>query len=151
LLPGRGRLELSLAEVLFAQRRFEEAEQLCLDVQSRPDLLKFERLRLYVTLAKLHHVVCDYDGASRSWADALVAVRKFPNENCATRIIISSVCDILSRQGGPSPNSQLLDQSRQHLYILDEREKPGGFRCWIAGMRHWAEYLLSEDSIRSRL
>lgn len=40
--PGGSLLELSLAEALFAQEHFKEAERLCLDIQSRPDLLKFE-------------------------------------------------------------------------------------------------------------
>ncbi|KAI1359472.1 hypothetical protein F5Y08DRAFT_349637 [Xylaria arbuscula] len=149
-LSGRGRLELSLAEALFAQSRFGEVEQLCLAVQSYPSLFKFEKLRLHVTLAKLCHLASDYNGASRHWADAMVAVSKYPNENCATRIIVLSVCDILKRQSAPSSNDMLLDQSQQHLRHLDAREKPGGFRCWIAGMRHWAEYL-SRDISTSRL
>ena len=51
--PSSGRLGLSLAESLFAQRRFIEVQQFCLDIQSRPGLLKFEQLRLHITLAKL--------------------------------------------------------------------------------------------------
>ena len=35
-------LELSLAEALFAQGRSDEAEEVCLDIQSRPRLLKLE-------------------------------------------------------------------------------------------------------------
>lgn len=146
-----GLLELSLADALFAQHRFEEAEQLCLAVQCRPGLLRFEKLRLQVTLAKIRHINGDNEEASRHWAEALVAVGKFPNENCATRVIVSSVCDILSRQEGVSTDNSLLDQSKRHLCLLDERERSGGFRCWIAGMRHWAEYLSRHTSVRSRL
>ncbi|KAI5455731.1 hypothetical protein BGZ63DRAFT_368306 [Mariannaea sp. PMI_226] len=150
--PGRSLLELSLAETLFAQRRFKEAEELCLKVQSRLGLLKFEQLRLHITLAKIRHVNSDDEGASPHWAKAMVAISKFPNESGATRIIVKSVCDILSRQTVSVPDNGLLDQSLETLNSLDKLEKPWGVRCWIAGMRHWAEYLQSGDrSLRTRL
>ncbi|KAL2130011.1 hypothetical protein VTI74DRAFT_7007 [Chaetomium olivicolor] len=55
-VSGSSVLELSLTEAPFAQGRFEELERVSLVVQSRPALLKMERLRLYITLAKTHHV-----------------------------------------------------------------------------------------------
>lgn len=63
---GGSLLELSLAEALFAQGRFKEAEGLCLDVKSRPSLLKFETLRLHITLAKIRHVNSDNEDALSS-------------------------------------------------------------------------------------
>jgi hypothetical protein len=41
---------------MFAQSRLDEAESLSIEVQSRPNLLKFERLRSHITLAKIRHV-----------------------------------------------------------------------------------------------
>ncbi len=49
-------LELSLAEALFAQSRFEEAEPTCLKRLSSASLSKCEKLRLHITLTKLHHI-----------------------------------------------------------------------------------------------
>jgi len=138
LFPGRSLLELSLAEVLFAQELFDEAKQLCLCIQSRPGLTKFETLRLYITLAKLRHVRSDYDGAFPCWAEALAAISKFPKETGgATRIIIVSICDIFSHQG----QKQLLDQSKRQVASLDELARSGGAKHWIAGLRQWLEYL----------
>jgi len=138
LSPGRSLLELSLAEALFAQGRFKEAEELCLCIQSRSGLTKFEKLRLYITLAKLRHVVSDYEGAFSYWASAMVAISKFPIETGGTtRIIVESICDILSHQG----HQQLLDQSKQQVASLDKLARPGSVWHWIAGLRHWLEYL----------
>lgn len=149
ILPGRSLLELSLSEALFAQGRFGEAEKLCLDIQSRPGLLKFEKLRLYITLAKVRHVNSDDDGAFGHWANALVAISRYPVETGgATRIIVRSICDILARQG----RQELLDQYLQQLASLDELVRPGGVWNWIAGLRHWMKFLESKDkSFRSRM
>ncbi|ATY60543.1 hypothetical protein A9K55_006954 [Cordyceps militaris] len=139
----RSLLDLSLAEVLFAQQRVSEAEELCLEIESRAGLLKYEQLRLHITLAKIRHIKLDDEGASSHWAKAMVAVGKFPNESGVTRIIVKSVCDILRRQRVPVPDNNLLDQSLQTLDSIDKLEKPGGIRCWIAGLRHWVDYLQS--------
>ncbi|KAH7127589.1 hypothetical protein EDB81DRAFT_889385 [Dactylonectria macrodidyma] len=56
-------LQLSVAEALFAQERLEEAKLLCLYVGSRPDLLKLEKLRLHITMAKIHHIHAEYEEA----------------------------------------------------------------------------------------
>lgn len=144
-------LELSLAEMLFGQGRFNEAEELCLDVQSRPTLLRFEKLRLHITLAKIYHINSDYERASAQWAQAMVAVSKFPNESGATRIIVMSVCDILARQKAPGQDNPLLDQSLTTLDSLGKLAKPDGVRCWIAGLRHWVESLQSRDASIRRL
>ena len=149
-LSGGRLLGLCLAESLFAQRRFKEAEQLCLEIQSRPGLLKLEQLRFHITLAKLRHVDSDDEGAGPHWAKAMVAVRRFLNETYATRIIVMSVCDILSRLS--VSNNLLLDQSLETLASLGKLAKPGGYRCWIAGLRHWVEYLQSGNNfVRSRM
>ncbi|KAK0628691.1 hypothetical protein B0T17DRAFT_588740 [Bombardia bombarda] len=149
--PGRSLLELSLAEALFAQGRFKETEKLCLDIQSRTGLLKFEKLRLHITLAKIRHIDSDDNGASSYWAKAMVAISQFPNESGATRIIVMSVCDILSRQSASWPENWLLNQSLETLDSLGKLAKPGGVRCWIAGLRHWVEYLQSRGNLRSHL
>ena len=146
---GRSLLELSLAEVLFAQGRLEEAEGLCSDIQSRPGLLKVEKLRLYITLAKIRHICSDNEGASSRWGEALKAIGKFPMTNGrTTRIIVMSICDTLRCLG----HTWLVRDSLKEVATLDELAKPGGVQCWIAGMRHWLEYLQSRDnSLRSRI
>lgn len=90
--PGGCLLELSLAEALFAQKRFQDAEQVCLGVQSRSRLLKMERLRLHITIAKIRHVNSDHEGALSCWNEAMVAVGKFTLTNGhTTRIIAMSI------------------------------------------------------------
>jgi tetratricopeptide (TPR) repeat protein len=141
-------LELSLAEALFAQGRSEEAEDLCMDIQSRPRLLKVEKLRLCITQAKLRHIALDYNRALPHWANAMVAISKFPIETGGTtRTIIASICDILNQQG----RKQLMEQSRSQLVAVDKLEKPGRTWCWIAGLRQWQVYLEGQDKFRSHM
>ncbi|KND92895.1 hypothetical protein TOPH_02403 [Tolypocladium ophioglossoides CBS 100239] len=135
---GRSLLELSLAEALFAQGRLKEAERLCLDVQSRPGLLKFEKLRLHITLAKIRHVDSENQGALSYWSEAMGAIGKFPmTSGRTTRIIVMSICDTLGCLG----HNWLMHESQRQVASLDELAKPGGIQYWIAGLRHWLEYL----------
>lgn len=137
---GGSLVELSLAEALFAQKRLDEAEDVCLLVQSRPALLKLEKLRLHITLAKIRHMRSDYAGALSSWSEAMKAIGKFPRTNGrATRIIVISICDTLKIMG----HSELLDKSLKQVASLDELAKPGAAEYWIAGLRHWLEYIQS--------
>jgi len=148
---NRSALELSLAESLFAQERFRDAEKLCSDIHSRPRLLKFEKLRLYITLAKLRQVDSDDDRALVYWNEALMAVAKFPENNgYVTRVIVLSNCDIICRQG----HTWLIHASDKQLAGLArvaKLAKPGGALYWIAGLRHWLKYLQCNDSLRSRM
>lgn len=144
---GKSRLELSLAEVLFAQGRFQEAEKLCLAVQPRPGLLKLERVRLHVTMAKIRHIVPDYESAFSSWNEAMKEIAKFQLTNGhTTRIIVLSICDTLRGLG----QDALLQESMKQVAALDDTEKPGGIRYWIAGMQHWLDSLDSRG-LRSRI
>ena len=86
--PGQSLLELSLAEALFAQERFEEVEKLCLEIQTRPSLLKLEKLRLHITLAKIRHVKLDNKGALSYWSAAKKAIGKFHLTNGRSTWII---------------------------------------------------------------
>lgn len=144
---GKSLLELSLAEALFAQERFREAERLCLDIQSRPGLLKFEKLRLHITMAKIRHVESDNEGALSCWSGAMKEIAKFHLTNGrTTRTIVISICDTLSGLG----QTWLVPESLKQVAYLDEIAKPGSVQYWIAGLRHWLEYLESR-SLRSRM
>lgn len=143
-LPSSSPLDLCLAEALFAQSRLDEAESLCLEVQSRPDLLKFERLRLHITLAKIRHVRSANEEALACWGEAMKAIGKFRLTNGrTTRVIVVSICDTLSVLGHAS-----LVSFRQ-VAALDELARPGVIQHWIAGLRHWLEYLRSQDRLGS--
>lgn len=143
LSSGRPRLEISLAEALFAQEHFQEAERLCLDIQSRPGLLKFEKLRLHITLAKIRHVQSDKESALSYWQEAMEEIGKFQLTNGrTTRIIVISICDALKDLGQTS----LLNEYMKQLESLGKMMKPGGTMYWIAGMRHWSEYLECRSS-----
>jgi hypothetical protein len=140
-------LQLSLAEVLFAQGRLQEAGEVCSDVQSKPNLLKFERLRLQITLAKIHHIQSDNEGALSHWCEALKEIRRFQFTNGrTTRLIIMSICDNLTSLG----QVELLQASEQQITYLEEIAKPGGIQWWIAGMRQWLDHLQSSGR-RSRI
>ncbi|KAK8076088.1 hypothetical protein PG994_003360 [Apiospora phragmitis] len=143
--PRKTLLDLSLAEARFAQQRFEEARTLCLDIESRPNLLKFEKLRLYFIMAKIYHIRPDHARAITYWSKAMEAVGKFQLTNGrTTRMIIMSICDNMGRLGhGP-----LLQDSGRQLDHLDKLVKPGGTEYWIAGVRHWNEYLQSRNLSR---
>ncbi|KAK7894617.1 hypothetical protein LTR67_006379 [Exophiala xenobiotica] len=68
-------LKLSLAESLFGQERFREAEELCSDVESCPTLLKFEKSRLNIVMAKIRHVESDLEGQDWLVRESMKQVR----------------------------------------------------------------------------
>lgn len=139
-------VELSLAEALFAQERYDKAEQLCSAMRSRT-LLRLPKLRLHITLAKIRQLQLDYAGAVPEWAAALAAIREFPLTNGrATRIIIRSMCHCLSHLG----ESTILAQSRSQMESIDALAKPGGTYYWIPGLWRWEEYL-SQLDVRSHM
>ncbi|PNP78863.1 hypothetical protein FNYG_07728 [Fusarium nygamai] len=144
---GKSLLQVSLAEALFAQARYREAESICLEVESRPGLLKLERLRLHITMAKIHHVQSNNDGAFLYWNEAMKDIAKFHmTGGRATRTILLSICDILRSRG----QTKLMTDSMDQVALLDAGAKPGGVEYWIAGLRHWSQYLDSKTS-RSHL
>lgn len=141
-------LQLSLAESLFAQGRLEDAHELCSDIESHPKLLKLERLRLHIVLAKLYHVKSECESALSHWSGAMMTMSKFQRTNGrATRILVLSICDVLSHLG----QNWLIRESEEQLASLDQLARPGGIHYWIAGLRHWIDYLQSQNSLRSRM
>ncbi|KAM5347139.1 hypothetical protein ACJ41O_010144 [Fusarium nematophilum] len=137
---GRSWPELSLAETLFAQEKFKEAEEICLDIQSRPNHLKFTKLRLNIILAKIRHVNSDLEAALSCWSEAMEAMQKFPFvSGRVARIITMSIADILDAQGH---NWVARESPRRGSVDV----KPEGIRYWIAGFRHWADYLQSRGA-----
>lgn len=106
-------------------------------------LLKFEKLRLHITLAKIRHVQSDKESALSYWKEAMEEIGKFQLTNGrTTRIIVISICDALKGLGQTS----LLDEYMKQLESLDKMMKPGGTQYWIAGMWHWSEYLECRSS-----
>ena len=139
---GGSLLDLSLAEALFAQERFDEAERLCHEIGSRPRLLRFEKLRLHITLAKIYHVRRDWDRAFTFWSQALVASQAFTMTNGhTTRMILRSMCSVLHALG----NKRLLEDTQQQMKILQDTARPGGILYWVAGLRCWWDDLLSKE------
>jgi tetratricopeptide (TPR) repeat protein len=134
-------LRLSLAESLFAQGKFAEAEALCSDVKSQR-LSKMENLRLCITLAKLRHIEGDWGEAFEWWTKALVAMSKFPpTSGLATRTIYFSICDVLRRQGF----QELELNSRKEVAILERVSANSEAKHWIPGFRHWLILLRSKE------
>ncbi|KAB5511385.1 hypothetical protein GE09DRAFT_982156, partial [Coniochaeta sp. 2T2.1] len=103
-------------------------------------------LRLHITLAKIRHVNPDDSDAFPCWLGAMKAIEKFRLTNGrTTKIIVMSIVDTLRRQGHHS----LENHSLRQVATLDQMARPGGTRYWIAGLRHWSEYL--ESHPRSRM
>ncbi|KAF4991779.1 hypothetical protein FGRMN_7619 [Fusarium graminum] len=141
-LPGKSLLELALAEALFAQERYDEAAEICVDVEGRVSLLKYERLRVYVILAKLSHVRSDFEVALSRWSEAMQALQEFSLIDGQVQTIISaSMADVLDAQG----HNWLTRESPRKASLI-ELAKPQGVPHWIAGFRQWAEYLQSRGS-----
>ncbi|CAJ0555356.1 Ff.00g054210.m01.CDS01 [Fusarium sp. VM40] len=136
-IPGNTyRLKLTLAEAVFAQKRLDEVERICLGVKSQPGLLKLDNLRLQITMAKIRDSKCDKKGALRYWIGAMKEVGKFHLTNgYTTRIIILSIRDSLS---GTEEAEMMESTSLQQVNVLGENAKPGGTKYWIGGLDHWA-------------
>lgn len=138
-------LKLSLAESLFAQERYTEAETICSEAQSQEKLLKMEKLRLAIIQAKLSHINFDGEGAICHWTEAMHAISQFTlTHGHTTRIILLSICDILRRQR----RHELELKSRDQLATLEKLAGTGGTRYWIAGLRQWLHHLQSPNKPR---
>lgn len=145
---GRSLLEASLAEVLFAQGQIEEAEHLCLQAQSRGNLMKFGKLRLAIVLAKLYHTSSNYEKAFHYWNEALKVIASFTMGNGrATRTILLSIHATLGSLNLPD----IQNDSLRQVDVMDQLEKPGGTQYWIAGLRHWQNQLESVEVNHSRI
>ncbi|CAI6085612.1 unnamed protein product, partial [Clonostachys chloroleuca] len=142
ITAGAASLELCLAEALFAQGRLEAAEVICENIRDRPALLRFERLRLYLLFGRLYFETNDLDSLTH-WSAALKEAGNFHLTNGrTTRIIVSSICEILQRLG----HTELVQKSMQQVAFLDEAADPMPINYWIAGMRHWQQHLQSSRS-----
>jgi tetratricopeptide (TPR) repeat protein len=147
---GLSALQLSLAETLFAQKRFEEAFELCVIVQPRAKLLKVEKLRLHIVQAKIRHSQGNYSDAMVSWSEALKIVHRFPMTNgCTTHSILSSVYDCLYHLG----HNEAMPSSLAQIQIFDSLARPDSVQHWIAGTQQWLRWLDDQhtECNRSRL
>lgn len=141
---GKSLLEASLAEVLFAQGRVQEAERVCTEAESRADnLMKLGKLRICIVLAKIHHTRSEHEEALRYWDEAIRQVGRFPGTTGRTmRTIVLSRRENMRSLGLSEPR----DEVQQHTASSDALGTPGGMVYWIAGMRHWQDYLDSETT-----
>ncbi|OJD11782.1 hypothetical protein ACJ73_09470, partial [Blastomyces percursus] len=138
-------LKLALAECLFAQGRYTEVEALCSEVESKPNLLKMEKMRLAITRAKVFHIKSEWERAFQLWTEALHAVDQFTRtKGHTTRTILLSICDILRRQG----QHELELKSRDQLTTLEQLAGTGGSLYWIAGLRHWLDHMQTPNRPR---
>lgn len=139
---GKSLLEASLAEVLFAQGRVQEAEHVCTEAESRADnLMKLGKLRICIVLAKIHHMRSEHEDALRYWDEAVRQVGRFPGTTGRTmRTIVLSRRENMRSLGLTEPRDSVL----QHTASSDALGTPGGMVYWIAGMRHWQDDLDSE-------
>ncbi|KAF6822211.1 NB-ARC domain-containing protein [Colletotrichum musicola] len=161
-LATRSSLKLSLAECLFArgveaQRLTSEhsaldaARELCAGLQSRTSLLKYERLRVHITLAKTCFVQHDYQGALDLFSISMREMGFFSRTNgFATRALIRSMVHTLNHLDSGKGNEdsalmQVKQQSLDQLASLENLAAPGAMLHWIPGLRKWETYLERED------
>ncbi|RGP65267.1 hypothetical protein FLONG3_9297 [Fusarium longipes] len=139
-ISDKSLLELALAEVLFAQGRFEDAEHLCSIIESRGDLLKFGRLRLLVTMAKLQHLQSAKEDALSRWTGAMGEIGQFPLTNgYTTRIIMLSIAELVGGGIEDEVEKAVRMTSLEKVDTLGKNARPGGTKNWIAGLCQWAE------------
>ncbi|KAG8166563.1 hypothetical protein KVR01_002252 [Diaporthe batatas] len=138
---GKSLLEASMAEVLLAQGRTEEAEHVCSQAEARWDeLMRLGKFRICIVRAKIHHTRSDYATAVRYWDMALQQASIFQGETGATTRIL-----VLSRQVSRQASGLTDPEAFERCTDLSTVPvKPGGTLYWIAGMRHWENFVRSE-------
>lgn len=141
---GKSLLEASLAEVLFAQGRIADAERVCAGAESRWDeLMKLGKLRVSIVKAKIHHCRSEHADALKYWDEAMRQVSRFPGTTGrTTRTILLSRLENMRFLGLTDTSDQFL----RHTASPETLGIPGGMVYWIAGLRHWQNYLDSEAS-----
>ena len=136
-------LKLCLAESLYAQGRFLQSHEVCSDVERQSGLTKMSKLRLFITIAKLRHIKCDWDAAFHYWTQALLVLNSFPpTSGLATRTIHLSTCDILRRQG----RDELELAARANVATLTSLCENSEAKHWIPGLRQWLAFLGAQNS-----
>ncbi|KZL82903.1 and nb-arc domain protein [Colletotrichum incanum] len=142
-------IEASLAECLFAKGHrkvreaqdevalgacsaLEEARELCLQLQSQKSLLRFERLRTLLTLAKISFVQGDYSEAEGFLSKSTNLMSKFDRTNgYATMAIIKTMIETLQRSPVKDDweiKQRSIQQSREKLNMLKTSANEGGIR-----------------------
>ncbi|KAH8698467.1 hypothetical protein BGW36DRAFT_376153 [Talaromyces proteolyticus] len=139
-------LRLTLAESLFAQDRQFDAQVICNEIKSLPKLLRMEKLRLSIILAKLAHINAKYNEALGYWTEALTSISRYNlTTGQSTRIILLSMCDVLrqARNLDTGIESQNQLRTQEQLRSIEDLTGPTGVFYWIGGLRHWLRYLES--------
>ena len=142
----------AFAESLFAQGRLFDANTICAEIESHPKLLRMEKLRLSIILAKLAHIKADYSAALGYWTDAMAAISRYSLANGhATRIILLSMCDVLrqSKNLDTGMKNKGVLRTQEQLKIIESLAGSTGVFYWIAGLRRWLKNL--ESINRSRM
>ena len=135
--PARALTKLCLAETLFSQNRFAEAENICREVKTQ-NVAKVTELRLHITHAKIRHVQHDREAAFEFWTAALKTINKYPPTSwLTTRAIYLSLCHLLHQQG----RQELQMESRRQVTALEQVSSMAEARYWIPGLKHWLAML----------
>ncbi|WQF76964.1 Putative tetratricopeptide-like helical domain superfamily [Colletotrichum destructivum] len=165
-------LEASLAECLFAKGHYEarkasgkvthearnaleKSRKLCVLLQSQ-SLLKFERLRTLLTLAKICFVEDKYSEAEDYFSKSFTTMNTFGRTNgYATMAIIKSMIHTVGSRASPEDDGELerqsIEQSYEKLKILEEEAEEGGIQYWVPGLRDWEDSLMRLPPVRSRI
>lgn len=140
-----------------ARQILENAEKLCQELVHLEHILRFDRLRTWLTLAKISFVRGDYVEAEHRFQEAMNVINKFERTNGhATAVIIMSMIHTLRRSleaVDHDPEAQIdrekaLKQSYKELGTLKSMADPNGTRFWIPGLCEWEEWLRTQDLSR---
>lgn len=130
-------LQLSRAESLLGQRRLDEAEALCSEIQPYPRLSKVNKLRLFTLFGRIYHLRSDWSNARQYWTKALAEISAYPLVNGHTsKVILKSMKEVLLQEGNLQWSTRYKDQINEMKVI-----KPGGCEYWIPGLGRWHHYL----------
>ncbi|KAF3895430.1 hypothetical protein GTR04_2805 [Trichophyton interdigitale] len=131
-------LNIVLAESIFAQKRYAEAQLICQEVAFQAPNSEREKLHLLILLAKIFHARSDWSRAYKFWNVALHKLGQFfPTYDHITMVIIESLCDIARRQGLHS----LQLEFEERLSEFGDRMESLKGRHWIAGLNLWLDGL----------
>lgn len=138
---GKSLLEAAMAEVLFAQGRTKEAQHVCSQAEARWDeLMKLGKFRICIVRAKIHHSRSDHAAAIGYWDMALQQASTFPGKTGrTTRKLV-----VFRRESRRALGLADTEGFERYTDPSTAPAKPGGTIYWIAGLRHWENYLRLE-------
>lgn len=131
-------LNLALAESIFAQKRYAEAQLICCEVACQAHISEREELHVLILFAKSFHTSSDWKEAYKYWHMAFRKLSQcFPTYDHITRVVLASLCNIARRLELHSFQLKL----EEILSEFEDRIESLKGQHWIAGLDLWLDSL----------